>query len=296
MFISRGRTVALYDASRRSLAEVLKDHNIPYSRVIYHAADGSTYSIEYDAGDIKACIMVTRGGSIVQGDPCLLRLAELLHQRTGMIEVLELTPSQVKVDLDYNPHSLVSDRVKRSFMERVKAKPPSPPSTTAAPPTPRRVERKEAATAQPPRATEKPMLVERGVVARTELREVEETREPVGPSLKPIEVIEATGLNISDSFDFNLAARVMIEGSEVPAEGVEAESCLDIVTKILPLTATLYLYCSDGTNTLRMIVNTGKSVIHAMTEREGKVSFGVKALEDAKAIKASRIKLYLLGS
>ncbi len=290
MFISRGRTVAIHDASRTPLTRLMVSPGVRHGRLVYRAPDGSILELEYLDGKPVACLLTTPHGAEIRGDACVHRLLGLLGERRGLIEVIELTPEQVRVDLDYMPSARLSQRAATTLLERLQAPRPARPAAPvrAAParapprqPTPRAPERVQPTQPPPPRPpTPRPPV---------EARHVEEE------AVRIESMLGSSGIRVSDFFDFNMAAYLVLRGSEVPVTG-EAGTCLEIVAKILPPSVPTYLYCSDDNSTLRLLVDPERRSLYAMLERQGRLFFGVKALRESETVKPVRARLYILAS
>ena len=106
MFISRGRSLKIKSTSDLPVAEALREAlDIGDARVSLYAADGSRIHVEVSSEGRAGCVAETPKG-VVEGPECL-HLFWKAGEKGGVVEVIQLTPEQTRLDLDSRPDSLL---------------------------------------------------------------------------------------------------------------------------------------------------------------------------------------------
>ncbi len=106
MFISRGRSLKIKSTRDLPVAEALREAlDIGDARVSLYAADGSRIYVEVSSEGRAGCVAETPKG-VVEGPECLHLFWEA-GEKGGVVEVIQLTPEQTKLDLDSRPDSLL---------------------------------------------------------------------------------------------------------------------------------------------------------------------------------------------
>lgn len=107
MFISRGRSVRIRSTRDLPVAEALQEAlSLRDARVTLYAPDGSRIHVEVSSDGRAGCIAET-GKGLVEGLDCLRLLWEASGKENGVVEVIQLTPEQTRLDLDSRPSSLI---------------------------------------------------------------------------------------------------------------------------------------------------------------------------------------------
>ena len=297
MYVSRGHTVKLTDASRLPLDEAIRELlRMGDARLVYYAPDGSVYELEVSSRGRAGCVAQLPGGRVLYGTECLQSLAKHLHSRQGVIELVELDAQRVRTDFITLPQSLLPmgvEEVRRLIGE---AQPARQQPQAAAPAAPSPQPRQAAATAAPAAAA--PPAAQAAAPAQPA-----PVPAPPAPGVAGAPTVseqlraylssfERRGLRPSDSFNILAAAAVAVSGREVEAQGT-ARPCLDIVSDLLVLRGRAVVDCRGDGARIVVLLDTARGRVEALLQRGDREATGLPALEEAARLRPDAVKVFL---
>ncbi len=293
MYVSRGHTVKLTDASRLPLDEAIRELlRMGDARLVYYAPDGSVYELEVSSRGRAGCVAQLPGGRVLYGTECLQSLAKHLHTRQGVIELVELDAQRVRTDFITLPQSLLPmgvEEVRRLIGEAQPARQQPQQPRAAAP-----AAQAAPAPAAPAAATAQP------AAAPAQLAAVPAAPAPgvagaptVSEQLRGyLNSFERRGLRPGDSFNLLAAAAVAVSGREVEAQGA-ARPCLDIVSDLLVLRGRAVVDCRGDGARIVVLLDTARGRVEALLQRGDREATGLPALEEAARLRPDAVKVFL---
>jgi len=292
MYVSRGHTVKLTDASRLPLGEAIRELlRMGDARLVFYAPDGSVYELEVSSRGRAGCVAQLPGGRVLYGTECLQSLAKHLRSQQGVIELIELDAQRVRTDFITLPQSLLPmgvEEVRRLVGGGQAAPQPQQPAPR---PQPAPAERGAAAAAAPAAAPQPPAAAQPvqlpapapGVAGAP----------TVSQQLRAyLDSFERRGLRPRDSFNILAAAAVAVSGREVEAQGT-ARPCLDIVSDILVLRGRAVVDCRGDGARVVVLLDTARGRVEALLQRGDREATGLSALEEAARIRPDAVKVFL---
>ena len=276
MYTTIGRVLRVTDASRFPLTSALAwALRLGDARLVYRAPDGRIFQLDLARDGRAGCISVGRG--MLQGRPCLQELARFASARSGTIEIIQLSPQLVNVDLRSWPQSIIPggvEEVRRAFGLAPAARPAAAPQPAAPPPRP------AAAAAQPAAAPARPAAMPAARPA------------PPPPAAAPAVRLPA-GYQLVEEFSHLAAAAIAIRGEELSAH-VEGKTCTDAVIDALPaIPGRAYIVCRTERGSLHVLVE-GKRVSAVYEPGDGgPLLAGAEALARASREGAREARVYI---
>ncbi len=274
LFVSRGHTVKLTDASRlplrEALREVLQRRDM---RLIYYATDNSVYEVEVSSRGRAGCVARLRDGTMLYGPICLQRLAQYLDAREGVIEIVQLDAERVRTDLLTVPQSLLPLGVRD--IERLISQPTASRTRTAAGPA--------APAAAPPAPIPAPGPAAAAAVATPPPAAVQDY----------VNMLSRRGIRIVDGFNVLSAAAVAAAGKEVSAAGA-ARPCLDLVSDLVVLRGRVLMDCLSAGKRLLAHIDAAAGKLELLYSEGENVYSGLRAVEKALGMKPDEVRVFML--
>ncbi len=278
MFIARGRTIALYSAASRNLASILSELPSPRftGRITYSDAT-RVLSLEFRDGKIVGCAYQGPEGTVL-GEACIDRARECLDRVEGIIEVIELTPDTVRIDLDSLPEARLPEPLDPSSLV--------PPPTTAP-----AKEEAPSAPAPQPAAAPAPAPAAPAAAAPVEEEELVEEEEEI-PSYEPVK--EVPGLEVVDEPPslVAMAETVIAAKSFREAPSGAWENCFSALIDHARM-GVKYVVCVDARGWIhRVLLEEGRR-LYAVSVKGSRVLYGGDSLGLAKTGEPRRIEVYM---
>ncbi len=280
MFIARGRTIALYSAATRNLSSILSELPSPRftGRITYSDA-ARVLSLELQDGKIVGCAYQGPEGTVL-GERCLEKARECMERVEGIIEVIELTPDTVRIDLDSLPGARLPRPVDpASIVPRKPAQPPPQPPT----PTPRPAEAKPAAAAPKPAAAPPAATVTQPPPTPTPEEEV--------PSFEPVREVPGLEIAAEPPSLASMADAVINAKSFREAPSGAWENCFSALIDHARM-GVKYVVCVDARGWVHRVLVEGRRV-YAVSVKAGRVFYGGDSLGLAKTGEPRRVEVYM---
>jgi hypothetical protein len=266
LYTTIGRVLRVSDASRFPLTTaILWALRLGDARVVYRAPDGRIFQLDLARDGRAGCIAVGRG--MLQGRDCLRELTRFLSVRSGTMEIVQLTPQLVNIDLKSWPQSVIPGgvaEVRRLLTPTSPATPPAPSASQQATPQPQ--------PAVPPRP--QPPAVARPTPSR------------VAVKLPP-------GYQLVETFNPLAAAAIAVKGEKLSAH-VAGRTCTDSIVDTLPaILGRAYIVCHSDNGSLHVIVEGKRVVAIYESKGDGQLFTGMEALEKAASEEAREARVYI---
>jgi len=282
MFLSSGKVIETYDASRKKFGEVIAEYvkkgftgritfRTEYGMVYVGRTASVSISVELLRGLIVACRGI-EGGNIVEGADCSASALKHLYASVGTVEVVELSEDNVLLDVLTFPHAaLAADDKLVTTITGTAVTMPTPPQQASVAPLPI------------PKPAESPPKIE---------------AKPVAQQLpKPVEEVKVEELSVADECIDPLTLYTVIRSSTLLGTLAEA-TYSDVVKKIGEAISTgktklVYVSAAVEGRDLKMLVDANTKKIYIEIESSSGSSIcGSEALKHVKDSKLSKIKLW----
>jgi hypothetical protein len=283
MFLSSGKVIETYDASRKKFGEVIAEYVKKgfTGRITFRTEHGMVYvgrtasasiSVELLRGLIVACRGI-EGGNIVEGADCSASALKHLYTSVGTVEVVELSEDNVLLDVLTFPHAALAadDKLVTTITGAVVMMPTPPQQAPIAPPP-------------IPKPAESPPKIEAKPVAQQQLP-------------KPVEEVKIEELSVADECIDPLTLYTVIRSSTLLGALAEA-TYSDVVKKISEAISTgktklIYVSAAVEGRDVKMLAdaNTKKIYIEIESGSGGSIC-GSEALKHVKDSKLSKIRLW----
>ncbi len=278
LFVSRGHTVKLTDASRLSLREALREIlQRKDTRVIYYATDNSVYEVEVSSRGRAGCVARLHDGTMLYGPICLQRLAQYLDTKEGVIEIAQLDAERVRTDLLTVPQSLLPLGVRD--IERLISQPAAQPQSLAS--------RAQTAAGHPAPAVAPPAPIPApGPAAAV-------ATPPPAAVQDYVNMLSRRGIRVVDSFNVLSAAAVAVAGKEVSAAGA-TRPCLDLVSDLVVLRGRVLMDCLSAGKRLLAHMDAAAGKLELLYSEGESVYAGLRAVEKAIDMKPDEVRVFVL--
>jgi hypothetical protein len=278
LYTTIGRVLRVTDASRYPLrAAISWALRFGDVRIVYRAPDGRMFQLDLARDGGAGCIAVGRG--MLQGRQCLQELARHVGARSGTIEIIQLTPQLVNVDLKSWPQSVIPGgvaEVARVLGIATQQAPPTRLSPTAAQPQPLRP--RPVAPAAPPAPQPQPQLQ----------RPVQQPPAAAKPTVRL-----PPGYQVDELFNHLEAAAIVVKGDKLTAH-VEGKSCADsVIDALSAIPGRAYIVCRNEHGSLHVIVKGRRVSAIYESNSDGRLLAGMEALEKAAGEEAREAHVYI---
>jgi len=268
LYTTIGKVLRVIDTSRYSLrAAIAWALRFGDARIVYRAPDGRILQLDHARDGKAGCIAVGRG--MLQGRDCLRELARHMDAKSGTIEVIQLTPQLVNLDLKTWPRSIIPGGVAEVRQVLGLAGPAQPTTTPAV------LTALQQPARQPPQPVAKPTVP--------------------GP---PEAVVKPTvrlppDYQLADTFNHLAAAAIAVKGEKLTAH-VAGRSCTDsVIDALSALPGRAYIVCRSEHGSLHVVVEGRRVAALYESNSDGQLLLGMEALERAAGEEAREARVYI---
>jgi len=271
MFLSSGNTIETVETSQKTFGKILAEYisknfsgRISYKNI----ATGTYISIEIVGGVIALCRGIEKS-NIIEGNICCEKATSYLHVGEGVVEVVEIDPKFIGIDMINFPNSIVEGTT--SLHTQLIAITPIPRAIEA-------IERR----AEEIIATEKAEAIE---VSKT-ITSVASSGTAIYPTI------------LEECID-PITLYQVIKSSQLVQQQEGSITYLDIIGNMMSIArdrkpSKIYINATTSSETLRILLDVESMKMNIEYEKEGRVECGSNAVKIVAQIKFGSTRIWIL--